>query len=89
MGRGFEPRLRQIPGAARWRCANASACDPPTYNSVGYILLGLALCQHANLSSWEELEQLEAALPPALLPACAPTRIERGTFTHSLARACF
>jgi CubicO group peptidase (beta-lactamase class C family) len=53
------------PRKMHWRC-NASVCDPPTYNSMGFLLMGLALAHHANASSWEELDQKAAALPASL-----------------------
>jgi CubicO group peptidase (beta-lactamase class C family) len=51
-----------------WRCNATSLttiCPPPSYNSLGFLLLGLVLCQHANVSSWEHLDQLAAAVPAA------------------------
>lgn len=47
-----------------WRCGNATACDPPLYNSVGFLVLGLALAGAANVSTWEEYDQLRGAVPP-------------------------
>jgi hypothetical protein len=45
-------------------------CSPGTcghYASPGYELLGLVLVQLHNLSAWEDLNQLKAALPEALV----------------------
>ena len=54
-----------------WAVDKKFVCDPGTcghYASPGYELLGLALAQVINpTASWEELDQLRAALPADLL----------------------
>lgn len=53
-----------------WRCQSTnSSCDPPRYNSMGFLLLGLALGQQLGLSRWEAVDQLTAAIPPELAEA--------------------
>lgn len=55
--------------AAIIRDANHSLlCDPgkcATYSSVGYVLLGVALCQVTN-TTWDRLDLLKLAVPPNL-----------------------
>lgn len=52
--------------ATGWRCGpNASMCDPPSYNSMGFVFLGLALLGQANITAWEKYDQ-KAVLPAAL-----------------------
>ena len=48
-----------------WTCGNLSACDPPQYNSVGFMLLGLAVAAVTGASSWDQLDQA-GALPAAI-----------------------
>jgi hypothetical protein len=60
-----------IVNCSAWRCHNASSCEPPTYNSAGYLLLGLALGQQLGLTRWEAVNQLEAAIPTQLVAAYA------------------
>ena len=43
--------------ATGWRCGpNVSVCDPPVYNSMGFVFLGLALLGQANATTWEHCE---------------------------------
>jgi hypothetical protein len=54
------------PNKLTWRCgwnATTTKCEQALYNSMGYLMLGLVLAQHANLSSWDQLDQKAAALP--------------------------
>lgn len=64
-----------IPNKLKWRC-NASTstdpsggsvmCNPPEYNSVGFLLLGYVLAAHYNATTWDAFDYKHAAIPAAL-----------------------
>ena len=56
-----------VPNKLKWRC-NATtsmtkdtvACNPPEYNSMGFLLLGYVLAAHYNASTWDSFDYKQA-----------------------------
>ena len=59
------------PSRAAWRCGpNVSspvACDPPTYCSMGFLVLALAVAGHIGAPSWQAVDWKSLSIPQSLL----------------------
>lgn len=78
------PNKSIIPSIKKWRCnlttssvpGGSIVCDPPSYNSIAYTLLGYVLLGLSNAATWDAFDFKNATLPPSLRAASAKGRYD-------------